>query len=364
MRRVLIAEDEPALLECFCEIVAGLGHECVRAQDGHEALALARAQAPDLIITDWMMPGHTGTELIHLLRQEPALTRVPVILLSAARPPQADQQAAWRFLSKPVALDSFENAVREALELVDQLSAPLSHRAQPDAEVSPLALVREAMLSWVAHEIKSPLAAATMANQLALRGLDNQDEPAALKRRITVVARQLARMDELVTSILDAARLQEARLELDLEPVDLSQLVQQIVEYWRELHPEYELSIRDGQHLVVEADRERLRQVLDNLISNAIKYGGPSKTVAVGIQATDSDVSISVTDRGKGIPPAELHHIFDRFHRVAGQGGRGHGLGLYIAAALARLHGGSLTVESEVNYGSTFTLRIPRRAAS
>jgi signal transduction histidine kinase len=342
--------------------VSNLGHECIRAGDGNQALELARRQLPDLVIADWMMPGRTGTELMSSLRREPALGHVPVILLSAARPSEADQRAAWRFLPKPVALDTFENAVREALAAASHEQQPRSHRAEPSALVSPVELAREAMLSWVAHEIKSPLSAALMANQLAARGLEHHEEPAVLKRRLTVVARQLARMDELVTSILEAARLEEARLELDLERIEISRWVAQVADYWKELHPEYAFPISGGDGLVVEADRERLRQVIDNLISNAIKYGGSSKTVSIGVRADDSDVFISVTDRGAGIPPNELAHIFDRFHRVAGQGGRGHGLGLYIAAALARLHGGNLSVESQVNYGSTFTLRVPRRS--
>lgn len=361
MRKVLIAEDEPALLDFFCELVSHLGHEPIRAEDGDRAFELARRQLPDLVVTDWMLPGRTGTELMSSLRQEPALGRTPVILLSAGRPSEADQRTAFRFLPKPVALDTFENAVREALAAIDHAEPPSSFRAHPNSDLSPVALVREAMLSWVAHEIKSPLSAALMANQLAIRGIDHQEEPAALKRRLTVIARQLARMDELVTSILDAARLDEARLDLDLELIEISPWMVQIADYWRDLHPEYDFPISGGDGLVIEADRERLRQVLDNLISNAIKYGGSSRTVAIEVQAKDSDVFISVRDSGAGIPPNELPHIFDRFHRVAGQGGRGHGLGLYIAAALARLHGGDLTVESRVNYGSTFTLKVPRR---
>lgn len=364
MRRVLIAEDEPALLESFCEVVTSLGHECLRAHDGNQALELARAKPPDVVVTDSMMAGRTGPELIRALRQELRLSHVPMILLSAARPVEADRKAAWRFLSKPLTLDAFENALREALDAVDQAQPPGSHKAEPDDQVSPVALVREAMLSWVAHEIKSPLSAALMAAQLAARGIDNHEEPAALKRRLAIIARQLTRMDELVTSILDAARLEESKLELDLELVDVARWVQQIADYWKELHSDYDFPISDGQGLFVEADRERLRQVLDNLISNAIKYGGPSKRVQIGICGSDTDVFISVTDQGKGIEPSALPHIFDRFHRVASQGGRGHGLGLYIAAALARLHGGDLAVESQVNYGSTFTLRIPRRHAA
>jgi signal transduction histidine kinase len=124
------------------------------------------------------------------------------------------------------------------------------------------------MLSWVAHEIKSPLSAALMASELALRGVEHEESPGDLKRRLTIIARQLVRMDALVTSILDAARLQEEKLELDVKRFDVSQWAHQVVEY------------------------------------------------------------------------------------------------LYIAAALARLHGGELTVESRVNHGSTFTLSIPRRAVA
>ena len=119
---------------------------------------------------------------------------------------------------------------------------------------------------------------------------------------------------------------------------------------------------RREQLLRVRGDKERLRQVLDNLLSNAVKYGLPSKMVRIEVSADAGEARISVTDDGRGIPRENLPQVFDRFHRIAGQGGGGHGLGLYIAAALARLHGGELTVDSELERGSTFTLRLPRNA--
>lgn len=361
MNRVLIAEDEPALLDCFCELVAGLGHECVAAQDGRQALDLARKRNPDLVVTDLMMPNGNGLDIIRTLRSDPVLSRVPIVLLSAGRPSEAEQREAWRFLSKPVSLELFEQTIQEGLRISKELGAPPGFKATPNETVSPVALVREAMLTWVAHEIKSPLAAALTASQLAMRDVPPNLDRDPLKKRLGIIARQLVRMDELVTSILDAAQLQEGKLELDLEDFDVGPWVAQIAEFWKELHPDYRFPVADGYHLLVNADRERLRQVLDNLISNAIKYGGPSKIVSIAIEANEHNVCISVTDDGKGIAPEDLPHIFDRFHRVAGQGGRGHGLGLYIAAALARLHGGELTVESSVGNGATFTLAIPRK---
>ena len=200
-----------------------------------------------------------------------------------------------------------------------------------------------------------------MACELTSRGLATGEDPANLEKRLVVLRRQLRRMDELATSILDAAQLQDGRLRLDLEPVDLHDLVGRVTANWRDLYPEHDFSLVDGRDVVVDGDPERLRQILDNLISNAVKYGTPGRRVRIAVTAGEHSVGVSVTDEGRGIPTSELPHIFDRFHRVAGQGGRGHGLGLYISAQLARLHGGTIKVESELGRGSAFTLVLPRR---
>jgi signal transduction histidine kinase len=359
-RRVLIAEDEPALLESYSEVVTALGHECLTARDGSEALVLARSYKPDLVVTDFMMPRCTGLEVIRALKRDPLLASVPVILITAGRPREADLQDAWLTLRKPIPLDQFENAVRKGLEVGEE---PGSHgfSAAAPADVSPITLAREEMLSWVSHEIKSPLAAAMTAAQLAMRDLQTGAERDSLQRRLVVITRQLARMDELATSILDAAQLQSGQLKLDVEDVELGPWLTSVVAFWKELNPEYEFTLIDGHDIVLSVDRERLRQIVDNLISNAVKYGKSAKRVTVEAEVVDGNVRIHVRDEGPGIAPEQLASIFNRFQRVPGQGGRGHGLGLYIAAALARLHGGVLTVESEMGKGSVFTLMLPSK---
>lgn len=361
--RVLIAEDEPALLDSYSELITALGHECLTARDGDEAVALARTHKPDLVITDFMMPGRTGVEVISALRNDPLLATVPVILITAGRPREDDLKGAWLTLKKPIALDQFEHAVREGLKVHGAATPHGFSVAAPD-DVSPLTLAREEMLSWVSHEIKSPLAAALTAAQLATRDLQAGGEPQAIQRRLAVILRQLARMDELANSILDAAQLQNGNLKLDVEDVDLGKWLGDIVALWKDLNPDYEFTLIDGHDIVLSADRERLRQIVENLISNAVKYGKSAKRVIVEAEATDDSVRIHVKDEGSGIPREQLANIFNRFQRVPGHGGRGHGLGLYIAAALARLHGGVLSVESDVGRGSRFTLTLPRKLTS
>ena len=114
MSLVLVADDEPAVLEVLTEVVEDLGHDVLRAHDGREALALARAQQPSLVVTDHMMPRLSGVELCRALRKDERLREVPVILLSAALPPEASEASAW--LAKPFELDEFESLVKRTLE--------------------------------------------------------------------------------------------------------------------------------------------------------------------------------------------------------------------------------------------------------
>jgi two-component system sensor histidine kinase/response regulator len=359
MRKVLVAEDEPALLEFFRELVEGLGHECLEARDGVEAVTIARSQFPDLVVTDYMMPRSNGLDVIRALRDDPSLRHVPTVLMTAGRPAPEQRTEAWLFLQKPVALEEFERAVREGLKAAEDCK-PLAAAADSGDRISDLSLTREDMLSWVSHEIKSPLAAATMATQLALRKAKSGEPGKALERNLVITSRQLARMDELVTSILDAAQLRDGRLKLELEHIDLGEWLRKIIAFWKELQPEYDLLLtQDSGPLSCIGDPERLRQIVDNLISNAIKYGQPSRTIHVDVRASVHEVTISVRDFGPGIPAHERRNIFNRFHRVPGQVGGGHGLGLYIASALAGLHDGRLTLHSEVGQGSTFTLSLP-----
>jgi signal transduction histidine kinase len=357
MSVVLIAEDEEAMLEIFAQVVEDLGHRALRAQNGEEALLLARTEPPDLVVSDHMMPRRTGVELLRTLRTDPRLRTVPFLLLSAARP--AGLEEADVFLPKPVDLDTFEEAV---LRVLRSRPAP-----EPREEVMPTGAraersngaVREEMLNWVAHEIKTPLSSARLNAQVLLRKQAERGFPDEQKCTETIL-RQLDRMNSLVTSILDAARLSEGKVALRLEPGDLAAFLQEVVRDWRELQPQVDFRLVGVEQRVgLSFDAERVRHVVNNLISNAVKYGGEARRVEVSLSLSPGLAVIQVRDWGVGIPASELPNIFDRFHRAEAASGLGHGLGLYIAAAIARLHGGSLSVRSTLGEGSTFSLRLP-----
>jgi len=351
---ILIAEDEEAMLDIFGQVLEDLGHRVLRAHNGEVALLLARTERPDLVVSDHMMPRRTGMELLRAMRADERLRDVPFLLLSAAHPQGLEE--ADVFLSKPVDLDTFESAVLRILR--EKSASEPSVPAGPSPGASGIS-VREEMLNWVAHEIKTPLSSARLNAQMLLR--KQETHPSADEQRYAeAILVQLDRMNALVSSILDAARLSEGKMVLSPASGDLPTFLQGVVREWGELQPQVEFTLKGvGDRLELSFDAERVRHILNNLLSNAVKYGGESRRVEVLLTLNPGLAIIEVRDWGRGIPAAEVPHIFERFHRAAGSEGGGHGLGLYIASALARLHGGSLSARSNLGEGSTFSLRLP-----
>ncbi len=355
MSLVLVADDEPAVLEVLTEVVEDLGHDVLRAHDGREALALARAQQPNLVVTDHMMPRLSGIELCRALRKDERLCQVPVILLSAALPPEASEASAW--LAKPFELDEFEALVKRTLEGIvsDGGAQP------PPPSKKPPHTPPDRLINWVAHEMKTPLAAARMNLQLLERRL-NQSSANPDPSHFRAVTRQLENMEAIVNSLLDAGRLGEGRLALTVEGADLREVVERAVEPFREAHSDFQFELKLPDHPVMaQVDPARLRQVLGNLVSNAVRYGSPPRHVRVTLTEGPRGPQVAVQDFGPGLSPERREGLFQRFQPAADGRGKGHGVGLYVAHELVRLHQGSLEVDSRPGEGATFTLTLPRQ---
>jgi signal transduction histidine kinase len=167
-----------------------------------------------------------------------------------------------------------------------------------------------------------------------------------------------------VSELLDISRIRLGRLELQPEPVELGELVRGVMEQLEE-EPAW---VASEHTLHVEGpvtgrwDRSRMEQVVGNLLSNAVRYG-QGKPVDVTVRARDGEAWLLVRDRGIGIEPEALKRIFERFERAASRNFGGLGLGLYITRQIVEAHGGTISVESELGVGSTFTVKLPVRQA-
>lgn len=222
---------------------------------------------------------------------------------------------------------------------------------------------RSKFISVISHELQTPIAiikgyASTLARTDAML------EPEALRSRLLAVEEEADRLNKLVSNLLYASRIQAGALQMEIAPLDLANLVQGVARRLHAKSPDTSVLLDIPPNLpTVMADRDRIEEVLQNLLDNAIKYSAHGRAVTVGCRATGEEVIVSVSDSGMGISLRDQEQMFDRFQRADNPLTRttpGTGLGLYICRAITEAHGGHIWVESTLHEGSTFSFSLPR----
>ena len=215
------------------------------------------------------------------------------------------------------------------------------------------------------HELKTPLTVMRVGVEHSLT--DPRTRPETIPA-LDETLQEVRRMTELVDTLLTLARVDEGRMELHTEPVELGELAAEAHETAQMLGEEAHVEVTletPPEPVVVQAERARLRQLLLNLLSNAVKYTAPGGKVWLSLTASPEAATISVRDTGIGIAPGDVDRVFDRFWRADAARSRtgerpGFGLGLSICKWIAEAHGGSIAVTSRPGRGSTFTVTLPR----
>lgn len=216
----------------------------------------------------------------------------------------------------------------------------------------------------VSHELKTPLTVIQgHASKIGGEPADRQSWAASVR----IISEEAKRLTQLVDNLLTLARLESPSFALDLAPVNMGALLEESILQLYELAEEREiaLSLNSPSGLPrLQADRARLKQVVLNLLDNALKYTPPGGSVQVELSDDPTALRLrcSIRDSGEGIPEDDLPYIFDKLYRVRRAGGRtveGSGLGLTIARQILNAHGGEIRVESQMGVGSTFTFELP-----
>ena len=268
----------------------------------------------------------------------------------------------------------FDEPYRAFFDLVSgQVAASLGNARATEAErkraeaLAEIDRAKTAFFSNVSHEFRTPLTLmlGPLEDLLLQRG---EHMPAASREALEVVQRNGRRLLKLVNTLLDFARIEAGRAQASYEPVDLAAFTADLASNFRSACERAGLALDvncapPGELAYV--DREMWEKIVLNLLSNAFKFtlaGG----IFVSLRNDEREFVLEVRDTGGGIPAAELPRMFERFHRVEGARGRSHegsGIGLALVQELVKLHGGSISVESEPGHGAVFTVRIPRGAA-
>ena len=227
-------------------------------------------------------------------------------------------------------------------------------------QAAALAAARTAFVSSVSHEMKTPLALIRLASDTLFKGRYTSKE--TIEEYSRMLAFEAEQLTHLVDNVLNYARIADTKSVHSFDPIDLTELLEESLERFHPRLSELQFDVRmdiPSDLPLVLADRALVQQLVDNLVDNALKYAAAGKALTIRLWATNRRVYLEVTDRGPGIPAADLPRVFDKFYRGRGVKERGSGLGLSIVRQVAQEHRGEASIRSTVEQGTSVTVWLP-----
>ena len=261
--------------------------------------------------------------------------------------------------------DELEELAHTFNVMADEIQSREEQREDYIARLKRAEQFREEYISLISHDLRAPLAIIQGHTQVLKRALEKAGIDGTERRSADAVITGVQRMNAMIQDLVDSARLEAGRLRLEKRPIGLRSFVLDLLERARGVLEVQRIKVEIPPDVPeVQADPDRLERILTNLLTNALKYSPPDTEVLIQARTVDHDVMTSVTDRGLGIAPEDLPHIFERFYRVRGpRRPEGIGLGLYITRMLVEAHAGRIWVESEVGKGTIFYFTLPALGA-
>ncbi|WP_426176223.1 hybrid sensor histidine kinase/response regulator [Massilia sp. TWR1-2-2] len=387
LSKVLIVDDLADNLQALDALIRHERRIVFHAASGEQALQLLLEHEFALAILDVQMPGMDGFELAELMRGTERTRHIPIVFTSAAGRElnyafKGYETGAVDFLYKPLDSDAVRSKVNvfvaldqqrhESRRQVAQLEQSRREQQQlleelhiTQAELQRSLRMRDDFMSLVAHELRTPLNTLFLESQMRIlqlqRGNFEALGPDRLPAMVARDQRQIQSMIRLIDDMLDVSRIRSGSLSIRPTPIELMVLLERVASDLALQASAYGSSLRLHAHPPVAGcwDESRIEQVVINLLTNALRYGGGTP-VDIMVAATGSEVRVDVVDGGIGIAAADQQRIFEPFERGAANGEvKGLGLGLAISRQLSEAHGGRLFVTSDGNNGSTFTLVLP-----
>ena len=367
---ILVVDDTASSRAVLTRGLGSVGYSTCAAASGLEAIELVRERRPALLLLDVMMPGLSGLEVLAHLRESHVSSDLPVIMVTA-REDASDVVAALTagandYIIKPVDLSVCCARINTQLELrraAADLRAAKHVVTERNAELERLDREKNHLLGMAAHDLRNPLSVIKFYSEFLLMDTEapREDRVQFLKTICTTSDAMLKLLDDL----LSLSRIESGQLQLNRQPTDVRALIEEKVALNRVLATNKSMVIDlDVSPLLPELsiDGPKIGQVLDNLITNAVKYSPPPNAIHVAAGLDAVEIAISVTDHGPGIPEDERAQLFEPFKRtsVRSTGGESStGLGLAIARRIVEGHGGRIGLDSTVGRGSRFWFSLP-----
>jgi signal transduction histidine kinase len=371
---ILIVDDNPTNCELLSKRLNRQGYRCSQAFSGKQALQMVARQAPDIMLLDMMMPEMDGLEVLAILRQSHDSISLPVLMVTARNQGEdvvsAFAAGANDYIEKPVDFPVLVARLQHHLEhkrLDDEVKTSRARLEEQNRKLEVGNQYKDNFLSSMSHELRTPLNAVLGFSEVLL---DEMLGPLNDKQKqyCSEIYNSGSYLLLIINDLLDLSKIEAGKLELELQRSDVRPLIEAVQGLMKEKAQRHGITLVcqiDEQVNQVEWDPLRVKQMLINLLGNALKFTESGKRVTLSASlAGDEQVMLSVADEGCGISAEDLQRIFQPFEQAVSPMRKTHvegtGLGLALVSRLASLHGGRVEVESEVGVGSRFTLYLPR----
>ncbi len=352
---ILVVDDDRIIRELCTQALRN--YRIVQAATSEEALRLYEMEPPDLILTDIIMPGGSG---IDLLRQVKAIDPNATVVLMTG------------FVNKEVILsalkegaDDFINKPLNILQLRTSIEKALGRKAlkQELADIKRSDELKNTFLSLVSHKLRTPITGISLFLQNLRMGVFNPEDP-IFRQSIEMASEEARYLGQLVGELLEFSQVMVNGTEVNKSTCDLNEIVADVLIKCREEHGNFDVELETAPEVLppVPLDASKISFTLHQVIDNAFKFSDGPGRISLKLGRHDDSVFIVVSDSGIGIPESEIPKVFEKFYQVdPNQTGqiRGFGLGLFYARDFIRQHGGSIGIVSEPGLGTTVTISLP-----
>ena len=362
-KQILIVDDDDDILNALRLALQSANYQVEAAQDGLSALEKLKHYQPDLIITDYNMPHMNGDVLFQMVKQDPRHKTIPFIFLTANNDSPTKvkslQNGATDYIIKPFSKD----------ELLARVATHIAYRdTLKDDFQQKLEQLRADLLNNVSHELRTPLAVIMGYAGVLLE--DMNETPGVQQQFLQSIQKASLRLKKVIENLLFLSKAQSEQIEYYPQPLQVATLLNSLLsQYHQSVDGELVVDLPAHPLPIIAADHKMIKMAIEQLIDNAFKFkaAGQQAFVTVSAQTTENELRISVQDKGIGIGPQALSHIFKPLSQADASSTRsygGTGAGLKIVQVVANKHNGRIEVESQEGKGSTFTLVLPLENAA
>lgn len=376
---ILIVDDNSVSIRMLVHVLKKKDYELAISKNGSQALTMLEDIQPDLILLDIMMPDLDGFKVCRTLKDNPRTKEIPIIFLTAKEETedlvQAFELGAVDYVTKPFNGLELLARVQTHLdlkfardtqkELLIKLEEKLIEIKEKNEKLEELNKIKNEFLGMAAHDLRNPLGVIQVTSEyLLISDLNDNlsEEQIDLLREINTSSEY---MRDMLNELLDITAIESGQLKLEIKVEDYITFLKHIIKLNKPLADRKEISLElDVNDIIppMSFDRNKITQVLNNLITNAIKFSWPDTEITVEVRKEQDYIITGIIDQGQGIPSDEINNMFKPFQKTsvkATAGERSTGLGLAITKKIVEGHGGKISVESLVGKGTKFSFTLP-----